>query len=96
MPTTITDRRVTGNSTAYSCAKNEVDDSILKTIQGLHVELKITQKSYRELVMTNLIVSYPLKITQILLCPLLTNAGGVHLLILCYRYQVALSVIALI
>ena len=32
--------------------RNEVDDSILKTIQGLHVELKITQKNYRELVMT--------------------------------------------
>ena len=32
--------------------KKDVDDSILKTIQGLHVELKITQKNYRELVMT--------------------------------------------
>ena len=31
--------------------KNEVDDSILKTIQDLHVELKIPQKNYRELVM---------------------------------------------
>ena len=30
--------------------KNKVDDSILKTIQGLHVELKITQKNYCELV----------------------------------------------
>ena len=32
--------------------KNKVDDSILKTMQGFHVELKITQKNYRELVMT--------------------------------------------
>ena len=32
--------------------KNEVNDSILKTIQGLHVELKITQKIYHGLVMT--------------------------------------------
>ena len=30
--------------------KNEVDDSILKIIQGLHVELKVTQKNYSELV----------------------------------------------
>ena len=42
--------------------KNEVNDNILKAIQGLHVELKITQKNYRELVMnSNLIVSYRLK-----------------------------------
>ena len=32
--------------------KNEVNDHILKTIQGLHVELKITQMYYHKLVMT--------------------------------------------
>ena len=45
----------------YFYLKNEVNDGILKTIQGPHVELKITQKNSRELVMTlNLIVSYHL------------------------------------
>ena len=45
--------------------QNEVDDSIIETIQGLYVELKIKQKNYCELVITpNLIVSYPLKISQ--------------------------------